>query len=67
MRPEEAARALGVSERTLRRMLPELPHVRHHGVVMLPVAELREWLRQQAQEGPSRVDAAVDEILGDLK
>ena len=52
LRPKEAARALGISERTLRQMLPELPHFRVGGVVLLPVEELREWLRTQAaQEG----------------
>ena len=66
LRPEEAARALGVSESTLRRMLPELPHIRHGNVLLLPVEPLREWLRERAQAGPTRVDAAVDEILGSL-
>ena len=66
LRPEEAARALGVSESSLRRMLPGLPHIRQGGVVLLPVDLLREWLRERAQAGRSRVDAAVDEILGSL-
>jgi DeoR/GlpR family transcriptional regulator of sugar metabolism len=66
LRPEEAARALGVSERTLRRMLPEIPHIRHHGIVMLPVDSLREWLKQTAQAGKSRTDEAVSEIMADF-
>ncbi len=37
LRPAEAAQALGIGERTLRQILPELPHVRVGGVVLLPV------------------------------
>ena len=33
----EAAEALGIDERTLRQILPVLPHVRVGGVVLLPV------------------------------
>ena len=43
LRPKEAAEALGISERKLREMLPELPHIRLSGVVLLPVKQLGSW------------------------
>jgi excisionase family DNA binding protein len=67
LRPEEAARVLGVSERTLRSWLPELPHVRRGGVVLIPVDPLREWLQEQARAGRSRIDAAVEDALRSLE
>ncbi len=63
LRPREAAEALGVSERTLRQMLPELPHVRVGGVVLLPVDALRGWLLEQAKVEQRRADAVADEIV----
>ncbi len=42
LRPKEAAEALGIGERTLRQILPELPHVRIGGAVLLPGDGLRE-------------------------
>jgi hypothetical protein len=35
-------------------------------VVVLPVETLRRWLAEHAEAGASRVDSAVQEILGDL-
>jgi excisionase family DNA binding protein len=66
LRPAEAAKALGVSERTLRRMLPELPHVRRAGAVLLPLEPLRRWLEEQAQAQGREVDVAVREGLSKL-
>ena len=66
IRPEEAARTLGVSERKIREMLPELPYVRHRRVVLIPVDALREWLREHAQIEGNRIGKAVDEVLSDL-
>ncbi len=63
LRPKEAAQALGLSERKLREVLPQLPHVRVGGAVLLPVEALRSWLEQQAKVEPGRVDAVVKEIL----
>lgn len=63
LRPKEAAEALGIGERTLRDILPELPHVRVGGAVLLPVEGLREWLRAQAKAEQGRVDAVTDEVL----
>jgi excisionase family DNA binding protein len=66
LRPAEAAKALGVSERTLRQLLPELPHLRAGGCVMIPIDGLRQWLLEQAQAGKSRVDAAVEDVLASI-
>jgi excisionase family DNA binding protein len=63
LRPVEAARVLGVSERKLRELLPELPHVRRGGVVLIPVGPLREWLREQVVQAKGRVEAAVEETM----
>ena len=63
LRPKEAAEALGISERKLREFLPELPHVRVGGAVLLPVEGLRAWLREQAQREKNRVGEAVDDVL----
>ena len=63
LRPKEAAEALGISERTIRQLLPELPTVRRGGVVLVPVAGLREWLRDESRAEKGRVEKAVTEIL----
>lgn len=50
LRPREAARAIGVSERTLwdwtKRGL--VPHVRLNKAILYPVDALRRWLDEQA-------------------
>ncbi len=66
LRVPEAARALGISERQVRQLLPEIPHTRLGGCVVLPVDALREWLLKQAQTGKRRVDTAVDEVLASI-
>jgi excisionase family DNA binding protein len=63
LRPKEAAEALGLSERKLREVLPQLPHVRVGGAVLLPVEGLQAWLREQTKAEQGRVEAVVDEIL----
>ena len=63
LRPKEAAEALGIGERTLRQILPELPHVRVGGVILIPVDALREWLLDRAKAEPGRVAAVVDDVL----
>jgi len=63
LRPREAAAALGVCERTFRQLLPQLPHVREGGVVLVPVDALRAWLAERARVQASATDAAVEEIL----
>ena len=63
LRPAEAARALGISERTLRSLLPQLPVVRTDGAVLIPVEALREWLRDRARNGRDEVNDAVRDAL----
>ena len=63
LRPKEAAEALGISERTLRQLLPELPTVRRGNIVLVPVAGLQEWLRAESEAERARGDKVVTEIL----
>jgi excisionase family DNA binding protein len=67
LRPAEVARALGLSERTIRQILPQLPHLRIGGAVLVPVEGLREWLRTQSRIEGSTVDRAVQEVLASLE
>jgi excisionase family DNA binding protein len=67
LRPLEAAVALGVSERTLRSLLPRLPHVRIGGAVLIPLDPLRRWLEEQARETSARADAEAAAFLADLE
>ena len=67
LRPAEAARALGIGERTLRQLLPTLPHLRAGGTVLLPVEGLRRWLEEQAKIEKTRADAIVDDILHEVR
>jgi len=53
LRPREAARALGVSERLLWSLTNRdlIPHVRlGNKCIVYPVAALRAWLDKQAQQ-----------------
>jgi hypothetical protein len=59
----EAAATVGVSERHLRSVLPEIPHGRLGGRVVIPVDSFREWLQRQAENRAGQVDALVGEIL----
>jgi len=67
LRPAEAARALGIGERTLRQLLPTLPHVRAGGTVLLPVDGLRRWLEEEAKVEKSRADRIAHEILEEMQ
>jgi excisionase family DNA binding protein len=59
----EAARALGVSERHVREILPDLPHVHLGRRVVIPVEALREWLRDRARAERSRAERAAEELV----
>ena len=59
----EAAAAISISERHLRSMLPEIPHFRIGGRVVIPIELFQEWLRKQAKAEPGRVEAIVGEVL----
>ena len=62
----EAAAAMGISERHLRTMLAEVPHVYLGGRVVIPVEPLREWLRAQAQAEKAGAERTAREILESL-
>lgn len=57
LRPREAARELGISERLLWKWTRSegVPHVRIGGVVLYPVAGLQRWLDERSV--PSRAGA----------
>ena len=67
LRPAEAAAALGIGERTLRQLLPELPHVRVGGVVLIPVDALRGWLLSKAKAEQGRAEAVAEEVLRSIQ
>ena len=52
MRPREAAKALGISERLLWEWTSRglVPHIRLGKAVLYPVDSLREWLQREARE-----------------
>jgi len=64
LRPKEAAEALGVSDRTLRKWMKDedLPFLRVAGVVLVPTAGLEEWLVERATR-EHRADELADEIV----
>jgi excisionase family DNA binding protein len=66
LRPAEVAEALGLSERTVRQILPELPHIRVGTAVVVPIDQLRDWLRERAHQEKSAVDQAVEDMLEQL-
>jgi len=51
MRLREAAKAIGVSERTLWEWTDRgvVPHLRLGKVILYPVGSLKEWLKREAQ------------------
>jgi hypothetical protein len=63
----EAATAIGVSERHMRSVLPDIPHCNIGNRVVIPVPLLVEWLRKQAQEEQTVVGKAVNEILEEIQ
>ena len=63
LRPAEVAHALGISDRTVRTILPQLPHLRVGTAILVPTDELRRWLREQTEVERSRVDHEVDDIM----
>ena len=59
----EAADAISVSERHLRKLLPEIPHMHIGGRVVIPVKEFEAWLGEQVKAESVEPDRIVDEIL----
>jgi len=63
----EAAKAVGVSERLLRTLMPDIPHCHLGNRVVIPVALLVEWLRKQAEKEQNVVGKAVNDILKEIQ
>lgn len=57
MRPREAAKALGISERLLWEWTDRgvVPHVHLGKAILYPVDALRDWLREQAQKDEKKI------------
>ena len=62
----EAAAALGVSERHLRQLLPEIPHLHVGRRVVIPVEPFREYLRARCEAERGKVDQVVEDILSSV-
>jgi len=69
LRPAEAATALGLGERTLRDLLPRIPHLRTEegGAILIPVRALEKWLEEQVQAEGSRAYRVAGEILSAMR
>jgi len=63
---KEAADAIGISERTLRDLLPEIPHTRLHRRVVIPLEPLREWLHSRARAEEMGSKRVAEDILAAL-
>ena len=63
----ETAAALGVSERHLRDLLPEIPHTYLGSRIVIPVGTMQKWLEEQTKNETNLVDKTVDEILREIK
>ena len=48
-------------------MLPELPHIRRGGVVLLPVRAMERWLDAEATKERRREEQLVDELVQAVK
>ena len=64
---KEAAFALGVSERHLRSILPEIPTVRLGARTLIPIDALRNWLTCRADRGEKSVSRMAEDILASLE
>ena len=67
LRIGEVAESLGISERKVRDLLPQLPHVRVDRAVLIPVEALRHWLADQARAEKARSDRVTEEILASMR
>ena len=66
---QEAADALGVSERHVRAHLGDIPHIYLGNKLLIPVDAARDWLRKRCEStNADGVDLnhVVDEMLKDL-
>lgn len=67
LRPKEAAETLGISERTLRTWMrdEELPYLRIDRGILIPVADLKDWIHERLIQKTAADDLA-EKILADL-
>jgi len=67
LRPKEAAAALGVNERTLRKWRRDegLPYFQLDGSVLIPVLELERWMSERVTTRQT-TDQIVDGIVQEL-
>ena len=67
LRPNEAAMALGISDRTLRQWMKEegLPHFQVGRSIFIPIPELERWMAKRMESHRDARDLA-DEILRDM-
>jgi hypothetical protein len=63
LRTHEVAAVLGVSERTVRGMLPELPHTYFGRCLVFPTNLLREWLDDRVRTQEGQIENVSKEIL----
>lgn len=66
-RPAEVAKVLGVCERTVRKWMRDegLPFMRLDGVVLIPSADLQQWMSERVT-GERQSDQLTAEILDGL-
>lgn len=67
LRPVEAARALGITARTLRTWMRHegLPYFRLGGAVLIPVPELQAWIAERVRS-EHRADELAEEAVRGL-
>ncbi len=67
LRVREAAEALGISEKTLRKWMrdEDLPFFRLEGSVRIPTGELERWMAERTQSQHT-ADEVADTILREL-
>ncbi len=59
----EAARSLGISERHLRTVLPEIPHFHLGGRVLIPQGQLVEWMRSEVDRERNHTDEIARKVV----
>lgn len=66
LRPREAAEALGVSDRTLRTWMrdEELPYLRIDRGILIPIADLKEWINERLIRKSTADDIAAEVLAG---
>lgn len=62
LRIREVAQVLGISERAVRAMLPDLPHFRAGTIPLVPVEGLRRYVEERAQDRTRRTARTVREL-----